>query len=377
MTPVVGMTKQEAFEGIRERMTPVTAGQKYSIRRFEPGDAWGVARLFYEVYGEDYPVEDSYIPERLIAAHAEGRQRTVVAVAADGTVIGQGAFFRSSPPNPSMFEYGQMLILREYRNGMIAARMHQFATAHMAGKDGVVAMYGEAVCNHVVTQKMSLTMLYYGCAMELGLMPSEAYAHEGAVGRVSCLLMARIDEDVRQTRYVPGCWADLAAVGFKDFAKLERDVLPAAPQLPAAGVSHVEERNFAYAGVTRVNVHSAGADFENWVDGLVARCADRGDTVIQCWLAMGSEHVGGAAEVLRKAGFYCGGVVPCWFAPGQGGDAMLVQRFLKPAELAIIRLFNEDAENLCRLVLADMERAGREFGAPVPKLLSETEGQGA
>ncbi len=365
------MDKAQALAGILERRTPVVEGQKYVIRRFEPGDAWGVARLFYEIYGEDYPIEDTYIPERIIAAHAEGRQRTVVAVAADGTVVGQTAFFRSSPPNPSMYEYGQMLILREYRNGMIAARMHQFATNEMAGRDGVVAMFGEAVCNHLVTQKMSRSMRYDGCAMELGLMPSEAHAHEGAVGRVSCLLMARIDEDARQPRHVPDCWAGLVELGFKDFGKLERDIAPAAPELPAEGASVLEERHFGFAGVTRVNVFSAGADFAEWTAGLLERCQERGDTVVQCWLAMGSEHVGGAAEALRRAGFFCGGVVPCWFAPNQGGDALLAQRFLKPAELARINLFSEDAERLCALVLADMQRAGREFGAPVAVLPPE------
>lgn len=368
------MDKAQALAGILERRTPVVEGQKYSVRRFEPGDAWGVARLFYEVYGEDYPIADAYIPERIVTAHAEGRQRTVLAVAADGTVIGQAAFFRSSPPNPSMYEYGQMLLLREYRHGMVAARMHQFATAHLAGQDGVVAMFGEAVCNHLVTQKMSVSMRYEGCALELGLMPSEAYAHEGAVGRVSCLLMARIDEDERQPRHVPDCWAGLVEAGVRHFGKLERDVLAASPELPAQGASVLEERHFGFAGVTRVNVFSAGADFAQWLEGLLARCAERGDTVVQCWLALGSEHVGGAAESLRRAGFFCGGVIPCWFAPNQGGDALLAQRFLRPAELARINLFNEDSERFCALVLADMERAGREFGAPLGTLPPDPEG---
>lgn len=369
------MDKAQALAGIRERRQPVEPGQKYAVRRFEPSDAWGVARLFLEIYGEDYPIEDSYIPERIIAAHAEGRQRTVVAVAADGTVIGQAAFFKSSPPNPGMFEYGQMLLLREYRNGMVAARMHQFATNEMAGKDGLDVMFGEAVCNHLVTQKMSRSMRYDGCAMELGLMPAEAYAHEGAVGRVSCLLMTRVDVDQHQPRFVPECWSGLIDVALKDFTRLERDVAPSGPELPPAGpeagVSRLEARHFDFAGVTRVNAFSVGADFPARMAAIKAEAEARGDALVQCWLGMDSPHCGGAAQALRQAGFFCGGAVPCWFGPGQGGDALLAQRFLKPVELAFLRLFSEDAEVLFALVRADMERAGREFGAPVAVVLPE------
>lgn len=362
------MNKAEALAGIRERMAPVVPGQKYSVRRFEPRDAWGVARLFLEVYGEDYPIEDAYIPERIVAVHAEGTQRTVVAEAADGTILGQAAFFQSSPPNPAMFEYGQILVLREYRNAMLAGRLHQFATNEMAGRDGVDVMFGEAVCTHLVTQKFSRSMRYDGCAMELGLLGEETHAHEGAVGRVSCLLMTRVDADRRQPRYVPECWSGLLDLALKDFARLERDLAPSGPELPDSGQSRLEDRHFGFAGVTRVNAFSVGADFAERLAAIMAEAEARGDAVVQFWLALGSPHCGGAAQALRRAGFFCGGAVPCWFAPGGGGDALLAQRFLKPVNLARINLFNEDAEALCAAVLADMERAGREFGAPVGTL---------
>lgn len=367
------MDKHEALAEIRRRSAPVAPGQKFSVRRFEPGDAWGVARLFLEIYGEDYPIADAYIPERIIANHAEDRQRTVVAVAQDGAIIGQASFYRSSPPNPGMYEYGQMLLLRDYRNGMAAARMHQFAGAEMACRDGMEAMFGEAVCNHLVTQKMSRSWRTMVCALELGLMPAEAYAHEGAVGRVSCLLMARVDVDRPQKRYLPGHWAGLLAVALKDFPQLEREEAPAPEELPAesAGPSRLEVRHFGFAGVTRVNAFSAGADFPARMEEITSQAAARGDALVQVWLGLDTPGCGGAATALRQAGYFCGGAMPCWFAPNQGGDALLAQRFLKPAELAVIRLFSEDAEALCALVRADMERAAREAGAPLPILLQE------
>src|SRR5512136_123848 len=91
---------------------PVDPGQSFEVDTFRPEDAVGVASLFYSVYGAEYPFETYYIPERLIAENANGNIYSVVARTAKGDIIGHGAIYRSSPPNPTLYEIGQYLVLK-------------------------------------------------------------------------------------------------------------------------------------------------------------------------------------------------------------------------------------------------------------------------
>lgn len=361
------MDKAEALARIKAEPQTIAPDQKYAVDRFRPEDAWGVARLFLEIYGEDYPVDDSYIPERIVEANASGRVRTVVTRTEAGEVVGQAALFRSSPPNPNMYEYGQMLVAKAYRNTMIAGRMNQYVCKNLVGRDGVDASFGEAVCNHLVTQKMSRGMQFFPCAMELGLMPEEAYEREGAVGRVSCLVFVRVDVDPPQPLNIPECWRELAEAGLKNFS-LARQTALSGPELPADGATDMQVQRFDFAGVVRCHVAGVGADFPQRLRAELDAAVARGDALVQFYLGLNSPWSGGAANALKEAGCFCGGVAPCWFPAGGGGDALLAQRFLRPVSLAAINLFSEDAEAFCALVRADMERAGREFGAPAATL---------
>ena len=73
----MNMDRKEALRLLRE--TPWTApdgSEECSIGYFEPADAPRIARLFYAVYGEGYPVDTYYIPERLIEENARGAIRS-------------------------------------------------------------------------------------------------------------------------------------------------------------------------------------------------------------------------------------------------------------------------------------------------------------
>lgn len=358
------MDKAEVLARIRTDPRTIAPDQNYAVDRFRPEDAWGVVRLFHEIYGADYPIEDAYIPERLIATNAEGRVRTVVARTGSGEILGHTALYRSSPPNPHLYEYGQMLVTRTYRDSLAAGRLNRFVGRQLLGRDGVDAAFGEAVCNHLVTQKMSRGMSFIPCAMELGLMPEKAYEREGASGRVSCMVFTRVDVDPPQPLFVPECWQDLVRASLQSFS-LARETAVSGPELPPDGTTDLQVQWFDFAGVTRCHVAAVGADFPERLRAVLETAAGRGDALVQFFLGLNSPWSGGASRTLMQAGCFCGGAVPCWFPTGAGGDALLVQRFLQPASLAAIRLFTAGIGGFCELVLRDMERAGEETGAPV------------
>lgn len=365
------MTRAEALAALKAGAAELTPGQRVTARLFRPEDAPGVARLFHQIYGDDYPADEPYVPELLCEANRTGRTRTVVAATDDGSIVAQAAFFRSSPPNPRMYEYGQMLVDRAYRGSSAVMRLHQFALKHMFGRlDGVDAEFGEAVCHHLVTQKMSRGVAYFECGLEPGLMPESAYAGEGVLGRASCLLHVRVDNPGDGRLFLPECWRAQVEALLPQW-RLPRDVAvsPSAGGPPGEG-TELSARRFAFAGVTRLNVACAGTDFPARLDAELARSAAEGHALVQVFLCLGDPASGCAAEELRRAGFFFGGFMPLWFgAAGPGPDALLAQRFLAPQTLAEIRTQSEAGAQVVQLVLEDMARAGREFGSPQPSLV--------
>lgn len=370
------MTRAEALAALRASAHELVPGQKIQVDAFRPGDAPGVGRLFLQIYGEDYPVDDPYVPELLVEANRTGRIHTVVARAADGSVVGQGAMYQSSPPNRRLYEYGQILVDKAYRNTFAAFRMHKYAEQNMFGKvPGVDGVFGEAVCHHLVTQKMSRSCDFLECGLELGLMPAAAYAGEGVTGRVSCLLQVRVDHDQPGDLFVPDCWDGQVRAILPAWPLNRRVKQGASAYTPADdAVTDMAVQQFGFAGVTRCHVAELGANFAERAAQEISESGALGHDLIQFYLPLGSPSCGFAAEALRQAGCFFGGFVPLWFgSAGQGPDALLVQRLLKPMALAAIKTQSEAGARVVGMVLEDMERAGREFGAPVGVLAEQPE----
>jgi len=368
------MDRKAAIAALQLAASDPVPGQRVTADAFRPEDAPGVGRLFVQVYGEDYPVDDPYVPELLIEANRTGRIHTIVARAADGSVIGQAGIYQSSPPNRRMYEYGQMLVDKAYRNSFAAFRMHKYATENMFGKlAGVDAMFGEAVCHHLMTQKMSRGVDFFECGLEVGLMPEEAYAGEGVSGRVSCLMHVRVDHDRQADLFVPDCWGGQVRQLLPAWP-LKRTVKASSPQyLPAEDeATDMAVQQFGFAGVTRCHVAQVGAQFAERADQEIREAEELGHSLIQFYLPLGSPSCGFAAETLRQAGCFFGGFAPMWFGTaGQGPDALLAQRLLKPMALAPIKTQSEAGATVVRIVLDDMERAGVEFGTPMGVLVDQ------
>lgn len=368
------MTRAEAIAALRASAHDLVPGQTVQAGAFRPEDAPGVGRLFLQIYGEDYPVDEPYVPELLIEANQSGRIHTLVVRTADGSVVGQAACFQSSPPNRRMYEYGQILVDKAYRTTFAAFRLHKFAEQRMFGKlPNVDSLFGEAVCHHLVTQKMSRSCDFLECGLEVGLMPEVVYAGEGVAGRVSCLLHVRVDHDRQGDLFVPECW-DAQVRTILPSWPLKRSLKQgAAGHAPAEdAVTDMAVQQFSFAGVTRCNVAEVGAQFAERAAQEIRESGELGHDLIQFYLPLGSPSAGFAAEVLRQAGCFFGGFAPLWFgSAGQGPDALLVQRFLRPVALAPILTQSEAGAGVVRMALADMERAGREFGAPVGVLAGQ------
>ena len=64
------MDRAEALRILANDQHVVEGGQEFFVSGFTPADAYGVARLFHAIYGDGYPIDTFYIPERLIEENA-------------------------------------------------------------------------------------------------------------------------------------------------------------------------------------------------------------------------------------------------------------------------------------------------------------------
>lgn len=338
---------------IRQAWKDVEPGRAYVVGPLLPGDGQGIAQLFYTIYGDRYPVDDYYVPERIEQLNAEGSLLTVVARLETGAVAGQGAYYQSSPPNKALYEFGQVMVAPAYRDTLMAAKIIREMDRLSRTMTQAQGFFGEAVCTHTITQKLVDKQGYSECGLEVSLMPAGAYEKEGAgAQRVSCLLGARVDRDSRRPLHLPQCYRrefEFILEGFR----LDREILFSPQDQPAAAVTALERRAFDFAQVERVQVAGVGADFPEVAATLDREATDRGLAVLQVFVNAGAPGAAFAVEALRARGFFLGGLIPLWFGP----DAILMQKLYVEPEFEAINLYSDRARTILEHLRADFLRA--------------------
>lgn len=337
------MTRGEAVRRLQEEPLAVEPGQRVSIGSFGPEDAWGVARLFHAVYGDSYPIDTYYIPDKLIEENASARLYSVVARTPSGDVIGHMGMY-SHAPFPLLLEAGLGLVLPSYRATFVnvAYRMSAFLTEELAPRTPVQALMGEAVCAHLMIQKMGVFTRLHSVGLELGLIPAGVY---DSTERTTCLLQFRSYVDAPQRLHLPPTYAEHARFIYAGL-DIEREFAVASSSLPE-GRCETIEKVFDSAGVARCSVASLAHDFPAMLadfESRTSKCAAR-----QLFLNLGQPQVGGAVEHLRGQGWFFAGFLPRWF----DSDALVMQKLAAPTDYDSVHLLEERSKRILELVRED------------------------
>jgi hypothetical protein len=125
---------------------------------------------------------------------------------------------------------------------------------------------------------------------------------------------------------------------------------------PTWETSQISHEVFDFAQVARIAVRKTGRDFSEKMGALEKRLAAEGVIVFQVWLNLADPGNGRAVEMLRRSGYFIGGVLPHWF----GSDGLLMQKILKAPDWDGIRLHSERARRILEKVQADWETVGKE-----------------
>lgn len=322
----------------------------YDIHLFKPEDAPGVAQLFGDVYGDGYPVKIVYNPEEFVVAFENREYIPILAKTQDNRIVGFASFYRSAPYK-GLYELGQVLVLPDYRKTSIAGLLLTYAMKAASSINGIDAVFGEAVCNHTHTQRAGAALRYVEMAMEIDLMPSEAYEKEqSASGRVSTVNMFRTVVQNPHTVYTPQAYEDYCRYVYSGFDD-SRIIKASEEHLPPES-SLITTQIFDFAQVARLTVHNAGRDFGTVIDGEESRVKKKNCVVIQVWLKMSWPWIGDAVGALKKRGYFLGGVLPRWF----NEDGLLVQKLIEKPNLDGINLYSDRAAQILRFIEDDRQK---------------------
>jgi fatty-acyl-CoA synthase len=329
--------------------TPLESGRAYTLDGFRPEDAPGVVELYRAIYGDQYPVAAVYDPQALIRQEATGEVWRVLARSADGAVIGQTAMYRSSPPNPELYELGQLMVRQDFRQTPVASELMAYLLRELPPRHGIEQLWGEAVCNHLFTQQFMTWDGFRATGLEVALMPG--VADPGGAGdreRVSALLAFRCGDRRPQTLYVPPVYA--AALGFiYEGADGGETLVAASAPLPADRASQAGLQLFATAGLARLSFDALGGDFEVRLAELESEASLAGALVTQVLFRLTEPSSAAAVAILRRRGYFLGGALPRWF----GDDGLLLQKVRVPVDCARIAVYGQRARQLKQLVLQD------------------------
>lgn len=329
------------------------AGQEpFEIGTFRPEDADGIVDLFRSVYGERYPIRLFYDPLAITAANREGRYYSICARTLSGEIVGVQHLYLSTPCK-FLYEGGAGLVRKDYRNAGINKRLldftiHEFVPRHA----NVETVFGEAVCNHPYMQKSLLAFDFVETAIEVALMPAEAYTQEkSATGRVATLNVSRCFTPKPHRIFLPSVYEQELRKMYRHLDD-SREMVLSSGGIATDTATGADLTVFDFARVARIAVTGIGTDFRNRFLSLEAEAQAKEAVVFQAWLNMTDPAIGAAVDFLREQGYFFGGPMPRWF----DGDGLLMQKLLCPPAFEGIMLVSDAAKELLEFIKQDWQR---------------------
>ena len=325
---------------------------------FNAENAEGVVELYRRIYGDHYPVKAVYDPKELIR-QCSGDAYRLVARTVDGEVVGHIALYRSSPPNSNLYEQGQLMVRHDYRHTNMASRLIELSTQEMPARYGLEQIWGEAVCNHLVTQQMTAWESFYATALEVDLMPGESYAKAFSrplnnTGRVSTLAVFRTFKTKAQMIYLPKVYEQSLQYIYSSY-DFGHTFVQSRQDLPNGIVTRGKTDTFTGAGVARITLFEAGQDFPTYIEKMEQQLTAEGTVVIQVYFPLSLSYTGAVVDVLRNNGYFLGGPMPRWF----DNDGLLMQKILLEPNFEGIHLYTKQAREILKIIKYDWQNVVR------------------
>ncbi len=321
----------------REATVPLAPQQQYVIRRFQPEDAPGVARAFYQTWGYRYIFPSVYVPKRLVELNSANAYISIVAVAEDGEIVGH--FALDPLPGTPLVDGCAAIVSPAHRGRGLLERLRQFAEDE-AVRLGFGAFYTEPVTTHPRTQEDSAKIGARLCGIVLGGDPADftpkQMQYTGAGQRQSFTIYIKpLKARESRTIYAPPRHREMIATIYGNLG-FPVDVREGSAAT-ATGDLHIEvSRSEGFAAIDVVRACSATVQQITQALADIRVLGHVGAVYVNLPLEdPGTPQVCDAVEAL---GFFFCSVIP-WAMGGR--DALRLQLPLTPIDLSQVTIFGE------------------------------------
>ena len=285
---------------------------------------------------------------------ASGAQISFVARDAAGAFAGHLALVFSAP-NPRLIEVAQGIVLPSHRKSGIFGRLMARAVAFAREELGCQAVFGTALTNHAVSQKVLAQHGFRDVGLEVDYVPERMLRREGAGGPAATLVQyLDFGRRAEAPCHLPPAYVSWFC-GLLDGAGIagERRVIASASLDRRA--SRSEAQDMPRFDMARLLVRRAGFDFWRQVTAFEVSAETAGRRSAQVLIDLGEAEGAAAVELLRSWGYSCGGLLPAYLEGGRH-VAIMYRSFTTPY-FAGVQLHAAPAERLLAAVVADWQRA--------------------
>lgn len=317
--------------------------QTYTIRRFQPADAAGIARAFYLTYGYDYTFSAVYVPERLTALNSANDYISVVAVAEDGEIAGHYALRRDA--GTPIAEGCGALVVPAHRGRDLLKRM-RYTVEDEARSLQLAAYYTEPVTTHPRTQRESFEVGARACALMLGGSPPSFLARHmdlTAKGQRQSFMLYFKALEPRASRIIYPPQRHRAMIE-KIYGHLTLPVeirdgatAPAGKGEIRTGIAHGD-------GVATIEIASIGSESADLAAQTVSDLRSLAHVgALYALVPLEDAAAPQLSDALERMGFIFSGVGP-WMIDGT--DALRFQMPLTPIDMSVLTIDGEFAREL-------------------------------
>jgi predicted N-acetyltransferase YhbS len=320
---------------------PLAPAQRYTVRRFEPGDAVGVAQSIYRAFGYTYADADIYYPARIVHLNETGQLVSVVALDEAGTVVGHLGLER--PDLGAVAESSDAAVVPAHRHRHLLQRLREFGEAE-ATRLGLEGLVGYSVTTHPFSQRMEEDVGAHLCAVVLGQLPRSTRFP----GIVSAPIPQRVSTMLYFKYLVPTPAVVMhppprhAAMLERLYANLEV-ATTARPPGPRAGAGHVTASLDRIWGFGEISVERVGADTAAEIRRACQDlCAVAEVDVVYLYLPLAQAGTPDLCADAEAQGFFFSGLGPRFLPDGDALCLQHVPRALDPRRLQVASPFGQE-----------------------------------
>lgn len=335
-----------------EDSVPLAPEQTYTVRRFQPEDAPGVAQAFYRTWGYHYIFPAVYVPHRLVELNESNAYISMVAVGESGEIVGHYAL---DPLPGAPIADGCAAIVNPAHRGRGLLERLRHAAEDEAIRLGFAAYYSEPVTTHGRTQSESAKFGAHLCAIVLGGDPAtfvpKGMRVTGAGQRQSFTVYFKpLSPREPRAIYAPPQHRAIVETIYANLG-LPIDLRDGEP---AQGEGEVHVQAVRGEGFATIDVASIGAASAEHVAQAVSDLRNLGRLgAIYVNVPLEDAAAPALCEAVERLGFFFCGVVP-WSMGGR--DALRLQLPLTPIDLDQVTIIGDFGARLKAYIDAHMQR---------------------